>query len=121
MESKRRLQEARLKRERDEKEKSRSHEKEKRTKDSELLKHVKEDNTKERENDINVLLKEKISSLGVDNLQKMLMESLVEKTGAKVSDEEKQKMMARMENIIKEKKPPTKKSPVSKPSPKKKA
>ena len=127
MESKRRLQDARLKREREEKEKSRSHEKEKSAKEGENNKHSKL-NFKEREksnqkpdDDINVLLKEKISSLGVDNIQKMLMESLVEKTGAKVSDEEKQKMMAKMENIIKEKKPATKKSPVSKPSPKKKS
>merc|ERR1719350_2624118 len=76
--------------------------------------------------EINELLKQKISSLGVDNIQKMLMESLVEKTGAKVSDEEKQKMMAKMEDIIKEKKPATqkaavtKKGPTNKPSSKKK-
>merc|ERR1711878_111302 len=118
MESKRRLQEARLRREREEKEKSRFQDKEKRSKECEKSK-------KKPKDEINDLLKEKISSLGVDNIQKMLMESLVEKTGAKVSEEEKQKMMAKMEDIIKEKKPTTQKPAVTKkvqaikPSPKK--
>merc|ERR1719350_653372 len=51
--------------------------------------------------EINELLKKKISSLGVDNIQKMLMESLVEKTGASISEDDKQKMMTKMENMIK--------------------
>ena len=51
--------------------------------------------------EINELLKQKISSLGVDNIQKMLMESLVEKTGASISENEKQKMITKMEDMIK--------------------
>ena len=61
---------------------------------------VKESKPKAKD-DINELLKKKISSLGVDNIQKMLMESLVEKTGASISEDEKQKMMTKMENMIK--------------------
>merc|ERR1712045_935971 len=63
-------------------------------------KSVKESKSKSKD-DINELLKKKISSLGVDNIQKMLMESLVEKTGASISEDDKQKMMTKMENMIK--------------------
>ena len=64
-------------------------------------KESKSDSKEKPKDEINNLLKERISSLGVDNIQKMLMESLVEKTGAKISEDDKQKMISKMENMIK--------------------
>ena len=82
---------------------------------------VKENESKPKAKDeINELLKQKISSLGVDNIQKMLMESLVEKTGASISEDEKQKMITKMENMIKTEST-DKPKPVVKSSPKKRA
>ena len=61
---------------------------------------VKESKPKEKD-EINDLLKQKIRSLGVDNIQTMLLEAVVEKTGASISDDEKKKMITKMENMIK--------------------
>ena len=110
-ESKRRLQEVRERKEKEEKERKRELERKQ--------SHEKECDKNKPKDEINNLLKKRISSLGVDNIQKMLMESLVEKTGAKISEGEKQKMISKMEEMIKPSKekvksPPKKKSPVKK-------
>eukprot|EP00092_Neocalanus_flemingeri_P083525 GFUD01104848.1.p1 GENE.GFUD01104848.1~~GFUD01104848.1.p1 ORF type:complete len:1707 (+),score=593.92 GFUD01104848.1:349-5469(+) len=114
MESKKRLQEAREKKEKEEKEKRRQkdkerREKEKKTKENDKVKEEKDrkesDKSKDRsKSETKDIIKEKISSLGVDNIQKMLMESLAEKTGAKFSEDEKKDMIKKLEGLIKKKK-----------------
>jgi len=117
IESKKRLQEAREKKERDEKERKRLKDKEKREKDKKSKDEEKErESRKEKEkkevekprdrskSETKDILKEKIGTLGIDNIQKMLMESLAEKTGAKFSEDEKKEMIKKLEGLIKKKK-----------------
>ena len=100
LESKRLLQEAREKREREEREKKRQTEKER---DRKLKQETEKKKiaTAKPTDDVNDLLKQRINSLGTDNIQKLLMESLVENSGAKISAEEKQKMISKMQDLIK--------------------
>eukprot|EP00090_Calanus_glacialis_P029323 TRINITY_DN4706_c0_g1_i1.p1 TRINITY_DN4706_c0_g1~~TRINITY_DN4706_c0_g1_i1.p1 ORF type:complete len:1694 (-),score=649.76 TRINITY_DN4706_c0_g1_i1:268-5349(-) len=117
MESKKRLQEAREKKEKEEKERKRLKDKEKREKEKKGKDEEKErESRKEKEkkgvekprdrskSETKDILKEKIGTLGIDNIQKMLMESLAEKTGAKFSEDEKKEMIKKLEGLIKKKK-----------------
>merc|ERR1712106_1289440 len=112
IESKKRLQEAREKKEKEEKERKRVKDKEKRDKEKKIKDLEKErESRKEKEvekpkdrSKTKDILKEKIGALGIDNIQKMLMESLAEKTGAKFSEDEKKEMIKKLEGLISKKK-----------------
>jgi len=121
LESKKRLQEAREKKEREEKEKKRQKDKERREKEKKVKDEKEREGKKDKviekikeksKSEIKDVLKEKIGTLGIDNIQKMLMESLAEKTGAKFSEDEKKDMIKKLEGLIQKKK-------IAKESPKK--
>jgi len=112
IESKKRLQEAREKKEKEEKERKRVKDKEKRDKEKKI-KDLERERESRKEKEVEKpkdrsktkdILKEKIGALGIDNIQKMLMESLAEKTGAKFSEDEKKEMIKKLEGLISKKK-----------------
>jgi len=110
LESKRRLQEAREKKEKEERDRKRIKDKDRREKEKKL----KDDSRKDKSNKdtekpkdrskTEDILKSKIGALGSDNIEKMLVEALAEKTGAKFSEDEKKEMLKKLEGLIKKKK-----------------
>jgi len=109
LESKKRLHEARDKKEKEEKERKRVKDKERRDKDKknkeeEPRKEKEKKDTEKDKSKTENLLKSKIGALGSDNIEKMLVEALAEKTGAKFSEDEKKEMLKKLEGLIKKKK-----------------
>jgi len=111
LESKKRLHEAREKKEKEEKERKRVKDKERRDKDKKIKeegsrkeKEKKDEDKPKDKSKTENLLKSKIGALGSDNIEKMLVEALAEKTGAKFSEDEKKEMLKKLEGLIKKKK-----------------
>jgi len=122
LESKRRLQEIREKKEREDKEKEREEkerkrlrekekkEREKKLKELEEFKKIKERKERDKEQRLKAeeaknSLKEKISLLGSDAIQKMLVETLAEKKGTSITEHEEKEMMKKLEEVIVKKSP----------------
>jgi len=103
MESRKRLTEAKEKKEKEEREKRKLKDKERRDKkDKEKAQDIAKSHNSQ--DDVKDILKEKICNMGVDTIQKMLMESLVEKSGAT----DKTGMMKELDELIQKKSPPKK-------------
>jgi len=110
LESKKRLQDAREKKEKEERDRKRQKDKErkdreKKSKDDDKSRSSSSTKSRKELSKIETkdILKDKIGTLGIDNIQKMLMETLAEKTGTKFSDNEKKEMIKQLEGLIKKK------------------